>query len=306
MRRGIIWSIVGDLEFFSSEFQFPTAMSNYPCAYCWASNKFADNEAPFTDFRAEAAWRSTQGMPEVEHPLMEVSGVSPATIRLDLLHLIDLGCAAHLKGNVVWDLVEDHTAGPNRAAKLAKVNKLFEATYKSCGVPASQRLQRINLSDVCQGGDEYPVLKHCKGRRIRHFSKVAVQLATEHATTPWGQKRLAALQGMDKAYDMADSKTWNLESYKKFQKGCEIFLGNYGWLAKEAMKKRLCRYSITQKHHLLACRYIEQCRIAAPNLTWRYGPESFMSMCIKIAAACVRGTAASNLPPKMLEKFAFS
>ena len=68
---------------------------------------------------------------------------------------------------------------------------------------------------------------------------VAVQLATEHATTPSGQKRLAALQGMDKAYDMADTKIWNLESYKKTQKkGCDIFLGNYSRLAKEAMKKK--------------------------------------------------------------------
>ena len=30
VRRGIIWSIVGDLGFLPSEFQFPTAMSNYP------------------------------------------------------------------------------------------------------------------------------------------------------------------------------------------------------------------------------------------------------------------------------------
>ena len=216
---------------------------------------------------------------------MEVSGISRATIRLDLLHLIDLGCAAHLYRNLVWDLVEDHTTGPNRGAKLARVNKLIEATYKSCGGPASQRLQRLNLSDVYQGGDEYLVLKHCKGRRIRHFSKVAMQLATEHAATPWGQKRLAALQGMDKAHDMADSKVWNLESYKKFKKGCEISLGKYGWLAKEAMNKRLCRYSTTQKRQLLACRYIEQRRIAAPNPTWCYGPEPCMSMCIKIAAA---------------------
>ena len=306
VRRAIIWSIVGDLEFFSSEFQFPTAMSNYPCAYCSATNKFGDNEAPFTDFRAGAAWRGTQAMPEVDHPLMEVSGVSSAAIRLDLLHLIDLGCAAHLYGNLVWDLVEDHTEGPNRIAKLAKVNKSIEETYKSCKIPASRRLQRLNMSDVCMGGEEFPVLKHCKGRRIRYFSKVAVKLAAAHATTPWGQKRLAALQGMDMAYDSADSSTWGLEEFKKFKRGCEQFLGNYGWLAKQAMKQGLCRYSITQKHHLLACRYIEQCRIAAPRLTWCYGPESFMSMCIKIAAACVQGTAAAKMPGKVLDKFAFS
>ena len=45
-------------------------------------------------------------MPEVEHPLMTVSGVTPDTIKLDLLHLVDLGIAAHLYGNLIWDLLE--------------------------------------------------------------------------------------------------------------------------------------------------------------------------------------------------------
>ena len=84
------------------------------------------------------------------------------------------------------------------------------------------------------------------------------------------------------------------------------WLANYGWLAKEAMKQKLCRYSITQKHHLFACRYIEQCQKLTPRMTWCYGPESFMSMCIKIGAASVKGTPAAKLPGKVLEKFRFS
>ena len=51
VRRGVIWVICGDLEFYTSEFQFPTAMSNFPCMYCCATNNFGENDAPFTDFR---------------------------------------------------------------------------------------------------------------------------------------------------------------------------------------------------------------------------------------------------------------
>ena len=209
---GQLWEI---WNFSAVSFSSPQQCPTTP-VHCSATNKFRDNEAPFTNFRAGAAWRGTQAMPEVEHPLMEVSGVSSATIRLD--HLIDLGCAAHLYGNLVWDLIEDHTEGPSRIAKLAKVNKTIEEAYKSCQIPASRRLQRLNLSDVCMGGEEFPVLKHCKGRRIRYFSKIAVKLAAAHATTAWGQKRLAALQGMSMAYDSADSSTWGLEEFKKFKK----------------------------------------------------------------------------------------
>ena len=247
-------------------------------------------------------------MPEVDHPLMAVSGITPATIKLDLLHLVDLGVASHLYGNLVWDLVEDHAEGGNRAMKLHQVNKQIVEAYKTCGIPASQRLKRLNLSDVCAGGDEYPVLKHCKGRRIRHFSKVAVELASHHIATMWGQKRLEAMKAMDKVYDLTDlpSTVFSIADFQKFKKGCGSLQGHYGWLAKDAMKHKLCRYSITQKHHMLACRYIEQCRFLAPRMTWCYGPEGFMSMCIKIAAASVRGTSPAKLPGKVLEKFSFS
>ena len=285
MRRGIIWSIVGDLEFFSSEFQSPTAMSNYPCAYCWASNFFGDNEAPFTDFRSgeeflvilgwiapallaqtihflamlcrtEAAWRATQEMPEVEQPLMTVSGVTPDTIKLDLLHLVDLGIAAHLYGNLIWDLLEDHTGGSSRQSKLAVVNNQVANAYKSCQMPAGKRLQRLHLSDICAGGDDYPMLRHCKGRRIRYFRTVAIELASHHTGTASGPKRMQAVKAMDAVYALADLPTssYSAAEFLKFKKVCESLLGNYGWLAKQAMKQKLCRYSITQKHHMFACR----------------------------------------------------
>ena len=265
-------------------------MSNYPCAYCWASNFFGDNEAPFTDFRSgeellvilgwiapallaqtihflamlcmtEAAWRATQEMPEVEHPLMTVSGVTPDTIKLDLLHLVDLGIAAHLYGNLIWDLLEDHTGGSSRQSKLAVVNNQIANAYKSCQMPAGKRLQRLNLSDICAGGDDYPMLRHCKGRRIRHFSTVAIELASHHTGTAWGQKRMQAVKAMDAVYALADLPTssYSAAEFLKFKKACESLLGNYGWLAKQAMKQKLCRYSITQKHHMFACRYIDVC-----------------------------------------------
>ena len=60
---------------------------------------------------------------------------------------------------------------------------------------------------------------------------------------------------------------------------------------------------ITQKHRKLACRYIDQCQYLAPRFTWCYGPESYMSMCIKIAAAA-KGTGGTKLPAKVLQKFA--
>ena len=57
---GVLFVVAGDLEWFSAEFGWPTAMNNYPCPYCKADNLF-DMEAskhPFTDFRKEASWKT--------------------------------------------------------------------------------------------------------------------------------------------------------------------------------------------------------------------------------------------------------
>lgn len=247
-------------------------------------------------------------MPEVEHPLMRVNGISASTIRLDLLHLIDLGIAAHLYGNLLWDLLEDHTEGGSRQQKLAVLNSWIAEAYKSCNIPSGQRLPRLNLSDICGGGEEYPVLKHQKGRRIRYFSAVAVDMASKHMGTTWAQKRLQAVKAMHSIYALADlpATTYTAIEFQKFKKCCESFLGAYGWLAKSAMKHKLCRYSITQKHHMFACRYIEQCKLLTPRMTWCYGPESYMSLMIHIGAASVRGTSPPKVPGKVLEKFRFS
>ena len=79
---GVLLVVGGDLEWFSAEFGWPTAMSNHPCPYCEADNLF-DMEAskhPFTDFRKDARWKTTlkgvHSPPPVAHPLFKVPGLS--------------------------------------------------------------------------------------------------------------------------------------------------------------------------------------------------------------------------------------
>ncbi len=40
MRRGVLWAITGDLEWFASEFGFPYRASNLLCPYCLANHVF--------------------------------------------------------------------------------------------------------------------------------------------------------------------------------------------------------------------------------------------------------------------------
>jgi hypothetical protein len=59
MRRGVLWSITGGLEWFCQEFNFPWPASNMMCPYCRADQMKEDSKNNFTDFRPCATWRDT-------------------------------------------------------------------------------------------------------------------------------------------------------------------------------------------------------------------------------------------------------
>lgn len=79
---GVLFVVAGDLEWFSAEFGWPTAMSNFPCPFCKADNLFdmGATKHPFTDFRKEATWKSTlkevHSPPPLPHALFTVPGES--------------------------------------------------------------------------------------------------------------------------------------------------------------------------------------------------------------------------------------
>ena len=113
MRKGIVWAITGDLEWFASEFGFPYSASNLLCGWCLADQKKEGTVRPFTDCRKEAKWRSSILTPkELDkkfggHPLFQVPSVSTLTIKLDVLHVLDLGVAAYLHGSALASIMEE-------------------------------------------------------------------------------------------------------------------------------------------------------------------------------------------------------
>eukprot|EP00959_Pyramimonas_sp_CCMP1952_P106802 2232820-Pyramimonas_sp.AAC.1 len=97
----VVSVIAGDIEWFCQEFQFPYAMSNYPCAYCMCDNKTPPGPCPFNDFRKDAPWKSRylshhDLFNTYKHALFDmVPGVNVYTVKLDILHVMDLGVSCH-------------------------------------------------------------------------------------------------------------------------------------------------------------------------------------------------------------------
>ena len=210
-KKGVLFVLAGDLEYFSSEFGWPTAMSNYPCPFCRADNFFdmTKTKHPFTDFRKNALWKTTlrswdDTPPNEAHPLYKVPGVSFWTLKMDLLHLVDLGVASHVYGNLCALLVGK--TGKGKKAGVVELNRWVAAKYQELGVRAGDRIPRLNPSDIFT--DDFPCLRHVKGRRVRKFAPVATLLAKELPTTEKGKHIHLLCQLLEEAYDLCDRKEY--------------------------------------------------------------------------------------------------
>ena len=230
-------------------------------------------------------------------------GMSFWTMKLDLLHLVDLGVASHVYGNLLAALVNN--MGMGRVKALVELNKMIATEYQHLGIQSGNRLPRLNVSDIFT--DDFPCLRHVKGRRIRKFAPVATKLAASLTTNAKGKHIHALCKCMEETYDFCDRKqfVWSAEAGQKFADKCEALLAHYSWLAKDSMKQGNCMFSIVQKHHLFA-HYPSQCRYLAPRGCWAYGGESFMSLMVAIASGSVKSTPAWMLPSKVLNKFQFA
>lgn len=113
-RKGWLWAITGDLEWFAAEFGFPYPASNQLCAWCMADQSLTGGAHPYTDFRASATWRGTVLSPSQlqrkygTHALFRKDGISPSFVKLDLLHTLDLGVAAYMHGSVLVEVMNSY------------------------------------------------------------------------------------------------------------------------------------------------------------------------------------------------------
>ena len=182
-RPGVIYCITGDMEFFYQEFQFPRPNQANPCLWCAC---IQEGEDCWNDFHQEAGWRRTTLSPgqleaRLEHPLFQVQGVNAQALKLDVLHVLDLGVSCHVVGNLLWEIIEDSKPG-SRNSNMSCLNAEIQEIYQELGIPSGTRLPNLKWkSDLATGANDYPCLKHQKGRRIRHFMPVAVELARRYS-----------------------------------------------------------------------------------------------------------------------------
>ena len=132
------------------------------------------DEISVFDFRTAAKWRKTcytheEMVAMYNHPLFKAPGLNCEAIFLDVMHTVDLGVSMHVAGSVLWDLIEDEMPASNRTKRCVEVNRLLVECYNELGTPASKRVGVLKLTDIGESTSEFPVLKHCKARKVRYL-----------------------------------------------------------------------------------------------------------------------------------------
>ena len=296
-----VYGIIGDLDWFAETFGWPRANANHPCGLC---NCDMRGEIPFNDFRSVAKWRDTCFSPDemaakYHHKLFSVPGLHPCAIYLDTLHTLDLGVSCHVAGNILWEIMEDHLEGSRREQRLQTLNSMVAEEYNALQIPASQRIGLLKKTSIAESSGEYPVLKHIKGRRVRHFVPVVHRLAKKYSATNYGKHRLKVAEALKEIYDLLDVPVFHMgpEMLRAFKECVDKLLLHYGHLA----RNKQLRYSMVQKTHKLA-HLPEMAKDVSPKCCQCYAAESFMGLMVGIAKSTVAGsaphTAAGNITMK--------
>ena len=189
-------------------------------------------------------------------------------------------------------------------ANLNSLNKLIVRVCDDIGMEASKRLKHLKLTDLAPTREDYPVLKHVKGAKIRWFTPVCVEMCKLYQDSREDKHRLAMVKNLQNLYTLMEEpwKKWNKAKGEAFLKEANNMLQHYSFLATQAMKNGQHLYSMAQKHHMLL-QLGEQAEHLHPRTTWCYGSESFMSIAKSIGSACTRGTPGHKVAYKVLQKF---
>jgi hypothetical protein len=306
---GVVHALTGDMEYFAKRLElsnfYPAAAS--PCSLCTCDR----DAVPFKDIRLNGAWSRVVLRPPQPRPsaaaVFGIPGVTLFSVRLDLLHILDLGVLQHFLGSVLFGLIFDREVpGRTLALRLATVWARIRCLYASTSCPT--RLGRLQISMFCDPSRphaEYPVLK-VKGSEARHLLPIVATLCEEYGDgTARDNARLAAANGF-KHFSEVIARAGcflTLEEATSAREALGTALFQYMRLAAAAAQQGRLLWNITNKFHFL-CHVADQLLFLNPNKVWCYQLENLIGRAKRVAEAAKAGTAPLKLPAAFMKRYA--
>ena len=130
-------------------------------------------------------------------PFWQFPACTLKVVRLDWLHIVDLGCAADCAGNILL-LLQSKMRAPSISARIALLFKEILAEYSVQNV-SSDRLATLTETMIRKNATSPPKLK-AKGAKTRRLMPVLDELCKKHLDTTVEAAAKACLSNLLQRY----------------------------------------------------------------------------------------------------------
>ena len=320
---GILWKIIGDLNFFSDDLYLPRFNTAKPCALCPAESCLA-SAMPWDDFRAEAECfqhtytnQTFRLLFVAAHQLFSCQpGVGICTLSPDYMHDKHLGFDKYFLASVLVVIVFRIMEGTPEANLAILWNDICDYYRSTQGKKyAGKSYRNMYFQMFCNRGDLNETQPQMKGRaaEIRSltpalnaiFPKYAVRRNALHKSV-----RLALQFSSRMDEILAENKNEDClpgPAAMEFQKCTFDLLAATKFCCAEAAAcdPPIRAFNLTIKSHYL-CHIALQAPWINPRHGWCYAGEDLMHKMKLLAATCCRARSPYTVFDKMNAKYLFA
>ena len=296
----------GDLEWLCNGLGLNHFNSFNPCGLCGADRE----DIPWVHFSTRAKWLETiytvDGFLERyatadSHKLFRVAGMTPQTISIDLLHVLDHnGLTSNILGNLFYEAIRDRELGNRSQAEgLDILNRRIKEFNSQANLPAHLPILTLqSLINTQAATTSFPCLqgRAIKAANTRHCVPFAVALAREmddgRAHT---MHRRRCLEELHAFYELVYNCPMFLTEAQSRKMQQHVFgcLHHYVWLAKASARVGICGWRIVPKAH-----YFFHVGLRSDFMNPRFGQtyinESLVGRICNIYKSSLTGPAHSN------------
>jgi len=298
----------GDWEFFCQVCKFP-APNSVP------NMRFMCNASPDGALRwirgdEHAPWRSTLRSHEAyleslrarSEPLPGIFAIKSLKLQgvmADAMHTIDLGVAAHLCGNIMFEVMEAAGWGATQSARATvladKLKSYYARTKEKHKISG-----KLTYARVRQAGDWPRFLgKAADTRRLVYF---VAELAREYnSKSEHDMVRQAVADALVRILNIMEEETRFLSLSARHELGrlSKAFMAGWSKLSAASLSEGRRSWKMTPKFHLLQHILEHQCWLN-PRVTWAYADEDLQRVLKEVALSCHP----TNTPSMVLFKWA--
>lgn len=317
--KGILWSVIGDHEFFSNTLGLPHWGSKAPCWECDAQNcvpctfgkGYKEICLEKQRFKVTSHVASLANPPST-HALFTLPGVSAKHVRGDPLHILFCrGLYGHLIGSILhyccWIEGPGHRTKKKPGERLVVIFNQIQIQYSQ--QECKNRLTNLKISMFTEVGKPWASWANLgtKAGESKHLLPALVpvmQNLFETSAEPCEQHMLLAATSLEKLVSLWDQSGTFL-TQREYEKSLQLggtFLNSYSYLNNWSLEKDRKSFHIVPKHHSFL-HLLWGSKHLNPKAAWCFAGEDFVGQISKLGHSVCMGVSAPRLSLKIAPKY---